>query len=172
MELCSTAIVFFWWIIRERWQMPWHHGNQARSFINYEETCASAKIFPKTWRIPGVDFADTRTRMPRKSQANKRSARQLIRRGRRWGECASILRVYVYIYLATLAGMWRLSASKRSWKRVRGRTRRWVHDMSCCAWLASTFFQPPRPSVHQRSPIPPEAASSPWRRIHCHIDPP
>lgn len=23
----------------------------------------------------------------------------------------------------------------------------WVHDMSCCAWLASTFFQPPQPIV-------------------------
>lgn len=39
---------------------------EACSFINHEESCASAKIFPKTWRLPSVDFADTtRSHTPR-----------------------------------------------------------------------------------------------------------
>jgi len=57
----------------------------------------------------------------------------------------------------------------------------WVHDMSCCAWLASTFFQPPQPivSISLRPSSPSRYTYSrrrlsPSRRrgIHCHIDPP
>lgn len=70
---------------------------EACSFINHEESCASAKIFPKTWRLPSVDFADTtlthththNTSIPTKSLANKRGARQLIRGRREREGCIS-----------------------------------------------------------------------------------
>lgn len=63
-------------------------------------------------------------------------------------------------------GLWSATEcrGRRQWRRDarggRGESMGgWVHDMSCCAWLASTFFQPPQPIVS----LSPRAPRHPFR---------
>ena len=153
-------------ITRERSQMP-TVTEEACSFINHEESCASAKIFPKTWRLPSVDFADTtraractythtHNRYRPKSLANKRGARQLIRRRRRRGGAR---RVYFTLHTCTLARArdtceqeQEQEYEERGWWRGRRRegVKRTWHVTPCLARLHLLPKPPRSPSVRQR----------------------